>query len=285
MYVKVLLFAPVRSFGELIQQALEETDLYRVTLVHDRDQAVLKVQTQDYPLIILDFDLDPDPNELLESIVSYDPTTRIIAMKERNSDGDPIKPGSHLSKLLNEPFYLPDLIDAVEYETAVIQNRISKVDENRPGFFPSSTKPETKDSGQYPDGLRDPDLVARYISQQQIVFPVQAALMMSEDELLAFGGNLPLSTSQEFAHYVRRFWTASENSDLAQYIRLDSSSKEFMLYTTSLGNKTVIALAFEIDVPFSTIHSIAHDLSSRLKSPTSINTILEPSNLQEPGSG
>ena len=57
MAVSILIMTQVRSFGQFIQQALDDTDLYSVTLVHNKAHLMDQVRTGVFPVVVLDLDL------------------------------------------------------------------------------------------------------------------------------------------------------------------------------------------------------------------------------------
>ena len=139
MAVSVLVMTPVRSFGELIQQALQETGLYRVALVRDRDQVVEHVLAKEYPVAVLDFDLDSNPSDLIEAMYELDADLRIIAIKDETDSDTSTLDITPLAQHLDTLFYLPDLLDALDKVTADLHQTKSQLVRNGPtGVFPST---------------------------------------------------------------------------------------------------------------------------------------------------
>ncbi len=267
MAVSVLVMTPVRSFGELIQQALQETGLYRVALVRDSDQVVEHVRTKGYPVAVLDFDLDSNPSDLVEAVYGLDANLRIVAIKDETDSDTSVLEGARLAQHLDTLFYLPDLLDALDVVTADLQHITSQSVRNGPaGVFPSTILENKKffTRQESPEWLEDVELAAIHLTRLSLESAAQAALITRNAQLWAYAGHLPHPAAEELAQFVGHYWTRDGSSDFARFIRLDAVSGEYILYATGLGGDYVLALAFDTEIPFSKIRSQANGLARKL---------------------
>jgi REP element-mobilizing transposase RayT len=63
---------------------------------------------------------------------------------------------------------------------------------------------------------------------------------------------------------VSRYWDRQKENDLVRFVHLASTGAEHMLYATRLTKYMVLALIFDAETPFSTIHTQANQLAHSL---------------------
>jgi len=270
MAVSVLVMTPVRSFGELIQQALQETGLYRVTLVQDHEQVLDQVRARHFPVAVLDFDLDPDPSELVTALNVDVPDLRVIAMKEASGTRPSGLAQLQVARLLDGSFYLPDLLDGLEEVTEDLADAAnSPPDVEKTGAFQSTITEERTCNAlePAPEWLQNVELSAQYLTRLALESETEAILITRNLKLWAYTGHLPDRTAEELTQSVRQYWNNDGSSDFARFIRLDTTPREFMLYATGLGGDFVLVLVFDTELPFSKIRSQAKAIAKKLVSP------------------
>lgn len=256
----VLVMTPVRSFGELLQQALQETDLYRVALVHDEQGLLSTLRGQEFPLLVLDLDLEPDASALLRAVEDANPPVGLIVLRNKDGGSSNLSLGCQVTRLLADRFYLPDLLDALqavtnELDAGLLPAPISRSDQVS---MPVGTLSSS------PTWMESPEQAAQRLSRIPFSDPVQAAIILSNGQLWAFSGQLPQTAGDELAQILRYFWTPQSSSDLALFIHLDSTGEEYLLYATGLGGEAVLGLTLADETPFSTTRSQTRELVNRL---------------------
>jgi len=123
--------------------------------------------------------------------------------------------------------------------------------------------------------LQDVNRAVQILTGLSLGFSAQAALIMRNDVLWAYAGQLPQEAAKELGQAVTRYWDESSRADLVRFIRLEATSAEHKMYATHLANGMVLSLVFEPETPFSTIRTQAGQLVRSLStSPTTI----EPDN-------
>ncbi len=158
---------------------------------------------------------------------------------------------------LNHTFYLPDLLKTVK---RVLSN----------GKPMSEEKPVSKnplippDSASYPWQI-DPDQATRQLADVLGESSASAALMMLKGQIWAFTGSLDKTASQEIVATLARYLDGVEKSDLARFVRLNSTKSEYMVYATILVDDLVLALVFDASTPITRIRSQVIKLARALK--------------------
>lgn len=266
MTVPILVMTPVRSFGELVQQALQETGQYRITLVNDKKQVLDRIGANGYPVAVLDFDLDPDPSDLLGSLGAMDPELRIVILKEKTGSSSLNVKGFRGAKVLEESFYLPDLLQALEEIIGDLKGSFEPFSALEKGHFPSKIHQERKGRTPHPapGWLKDVEQAAHHLTRLSIESEIQASLITCNYEIWAYAGHLPHPALEELAGFIRQYWSSEDDSDFARFIRLEATNREYVLYATGMGETYVLALAFDTETPFTKIRSQVRGLAARL---------------------
>jgi REP element-mobilizing transposase RayT/DNA-binding response OmpR family regulator len=240
-------------FGDLIRQNLEETGRYIVRVSMEQEAAVAFARELKPPLAFLDTSLtDKELLKIGKLLKKANPEIFFVLVSEKGWPAplEELSPRDYLSK----PFYLPDLLSMMD------------------GFF-RPAKPAETDSQITPDNpendlpwLTDVNRAAQHLTRLTLESSAQAALITLNDQLWAYAGQLPQTAAHELANSVARYWDRQEENDLVRFIRLESTDAEHMLYATHLAEGMVLALVFDAETPFSTIHTQASQLVHSLSS-------------------
>ncbi len=268
--ISVLVATATPGFGELIQQTLEETGLYKVLLVDSSAEALQCAQAMPFSLSILDL-TNPEisPVELAASLRQHLPELRLIAIPPDNRPENPLLAEIGAQAWLMKPFYLPELLE-------VISNVV-----RQPPLPPAESAGlgEQPQAAASPEWLEDVSLAAQHLASLSLASSAQAALIVRDGQPWAYAGQLSQPASQELAQMVVRFWDhdrpapgapdarPAQGSDIVRFVRLEVNRKDYMLYATSLGKGMLLALAFDAETPFSTIRAQAGNLARALGSP------------------
>jgi len=267
MPVRVLITTNIRSLGELMQQALQETGRYRVELADGAEQALECVQSERVAVAILDFGAVPDPIALIAGLRDISPNLRIVAMPSSADEEQTVANQSVVDAWLSVPFYLPNLIEtlAAIVDDHGVESIAAPELERLP--FPSVVPKKTVSRQPAPEWLQDVNRVAQHLTRLSLESTAQAALITRGSQLWAYAGQLPQPAAEELARAVGHYWAHDGGSDLARFIRLDATNSEYMMYATSLGGDYVLALAFETEIPFTEMRTHAGDLARKLSTP------------------
>ncbi|MEA3349299.1 MAG: transposase [Chloroflexota bacterium] len=265
MAIQVLITTPIRSLGELIQQALQETGNYRAELVGNGEQALKRARSKQFAVAIIDFDAAQNWVDFIAALRGVLPDIRVIALP---SDGDTKKVG--ISKMIVDawlllPFYLPNLLDTLEKIVATGGKATEETSPPRPSF-PAGISAKTTSSKPAPKWLQDVNRVAQHLTRLSLESSAPAALIARGSQLWAYAGQLPQPAADELARLVGRYWMRN-NNDFARFIRLEATNNEYKLYATPLGEDYVLALAFETEMPFMEMRTRAGDMARKLSAP------------------
>jgi len=257
MSAKILVATPIRSFGELVAQALQEVGYYPL-LVADVANALDALHVESFSLAILDCKMPPPGTEFLAmALREQSKDLRFIFLHPDDSCRENITVDPVLDLRLPQPFYLPDLLSAVEQVL--------------PEYFsPPAAYAIPLQDLEIPSELawlQDVNQAAQYLTRLSLESDAQAALILRYAKIWAYAGQLPQNGAEELAHLVGEHWANGDGGDLARFVRLNSTGAEYMVYATGLGTGFVLALAYEAEMPFSKMRAQTGKLARKLTSP------------------
>jgi CheY-like chemotaxis protein len=230
-------------FAELIRQHLEEVGSFRVRIAGNVRSAIDSVKEFECPLVFLDTCLaERDLLEIGSQLRQAHLGIRFVVISEAgwHSALEELSPDNYLSK----PYRLSDLQEMMD-------NLFSS---------PHTPAPSTSEPDNNPPWLSDVSRAAQHLTRLTLESSAQAALITSDDQLWAYAGQLPQTSTGELTETVLRYWDRQKESDLVRFVHLTSTGAEHMLYATRLTKNMVLALIFDAETPFSTIHTQANQL-------------------------
>ena len=246
MAAPVLVVTPSPNFGESVRAALEQTESYRVFVVSNKVPAIVRAEEESCRLTILDLDLGEqwveDIGQSLRKIVP-DMKLFVLAGDELPPALDSIRPWT----LLRKPFHLPQALVALA----------------RPESQPNPAQIMTKPHGELP-WLTDVNTAAQHLTRLTLESSSQAALIVRNNEVWAYAGELVQSAAQEVAAVMSHNWDSEADGDLLRFARLEATRAEHILYATRLAPGMLLGLVFDAETPFGTIRTQAGKLGSLL---------------------
>ncbi len=252
-----MIVAPEPNFGEQISQALQEAGYFPL-LVSGIAEATFVVRDEKYPIAILDCNLpDPGTEYLAAELRARIKDLRIAFIHREDCKGEQIKIQRARDIALPKPFFLPDLLEVINLWVAEKNDAAVAVHPDQ----------ETQEIPSELAWLQDVNRAAQYLTRLSLEANAQAALILRNSKIWAYAGQLAQSAAEELANFVGHYWANGDGSDLARFVRLDTTGSEYMLYATSLGSGFILALSFETEMPFSEMRAQTGKLARRLTSP------------------
>jgi REP element-mobilizing transposase RayT/DNA-binding response OmpR family regulator len=283
MVVSVLIVTPTTAFGEIIRQALTEDGGYRPVLVFDAREAMRHAIEHTFEVVILDTDLrEPPLPELELALRQTSPSMRLIVIPRK---GDPQLAGLSPDLFLTKPFYMPDLLEKLDEILSPIPVHVSEKIRNElvSSGHPGANRTRATGRAEVLPWLEDVTRAAQLLTRLSLETSAQASLITRDDQLWAYAGHLPQEAASELGAAVLKDYDWSNvgrkkvvRGDLARFVHLSATDCDYMLYTTSLGDKMVLAMAFDARMPFSKMRSQTGNLARALSSPPSLEKPFDP---------
>lgn len=263
MVKNVLVLTSSAGFGELIRQFFEETGSFVPVLHFNVDQALDEARQSRFELAILDADsLEVDLPEMVEALRAANTEIRLIVIPGEEPPDDLELAQIQADQVLPSPFYLPDLMSALEDLFGAFELRdvrtLRGADAGRPPSKPVGRAPHAA-----PEWLADVTLAAQYLTRLSLESAAQAALITRNHEVWAYAGGLPQPAAEELARELANHWEDA-GADLARFVHLEATRGDYMLYATSLGGDYILAMVFDAEMPFSQMRTQASEMAEAL---------------------
>lgn len=259
---RVLILTHSSGFGDLISQVFTDTGSYQPFLFSKPKDAVEAARKDAVALIVLDAALGAQaPPELIAELRHHAPHSRLLVIPTQENPHDPdLKLLAADGIILPSPFYLPDLVAAIEQffgpiVTKDAPKRTSYTDKTAqvPAPFREQTSP--------PVWLENVSQAASYLTRLSLESASRAALITKGDKVWAYAGELPAEAADELAAAVAEH---SNEGDLARFVHLNATGVDYMLYATGLGGDFTLALTFDAQMSFSQMRARVNDLAKAL---------------------
>ncbi|NTU76192.1 MAG: response regulator, partial [Anaerolineaceae bacterium] len=279
MPTHILVATPHPAFGELIRLSLEESSNYRVRLVQTSLDAIAAVGRVDFEIGIVDCDLRDQPTAALAGILRQQrPDIHLIFIPPNNDPEHPSLAGVKIDGILKKPFYLPDLITMVE---TLINPQPMEPEPAQPVAAPVMQEtvvveaaPPVADEMPW---LSDPVQASQHLTRLLLESSAHAALILQNNRIWAYAGHLDQPAAQEVTSVIARYWNWEQKVDLARFVRLDTTSTDYLVYATSMKGVYVLALVFDIAMPLTRIRTQANNLARELSTrPVEIKPFISP---------
>jgi DNA-binding response OmpR family regulator/REP element-mobilizing transposase RayT len=254
MGFKILVASPDRSLGEQISQKLREAK-FSPLLASSVAEAAFIIQDEKCTIAVLDCHLtDPGADYLAENLHANFDDLRIIFIHSEEEGTESIKINQARDVYLPSPFFIPDLLEVINLWVA--DKKSSKIN--------SKTSMKVREIPAGLAWLQDVNKAAQYLTRLSLEIDAQVAMIIRDDRIWAYAGQLSKLATEELAQFVGHHWANSDGSDLARFVRLATTDCEYMLYATHLGSGFVLTLCFMSEMPFTKIRAQTAELARRL---------------------
>ncbi len=284
----------------MIQQVLEETTRFKVTVVGAGADAISAFSKGAYDLAILEsyFD-DFSLRDLITVLRARQSTLPIMIIGSPGVETSVLD----LQGMLTRPFYLPDLEGMIDEALKRPVNGITPRTRPKTGPLPPQVgaasaasapspniapTPITRRSAPPPPApawLNDVSRAAQYLTGLTLESSAAAALLMRGQQLIAYAGQFDKERAEELSRIVADHWIkdgSGAQAAQARFIRL-SSGADYLVYSTLAAAEVVLSMAFQAETPLSMIRKQAKRATEVLfksgaaeDAPPLVDTVQEP---------
>ncbi len=258
MVTKVaLILTPNVDFGEIVRQSLVRVDSLAVKVfssLAELRNSLHEIRNVHYALM----DMDAGNEEVLQQgllLRGKFPSLRLTLISKiaPPSELDEIRPWG----ILKKPFSQRDLFslfragnENIREDPEVIDLQFSK-----------------RASEEYPAWLEDECQAAQTLQKAIEGLDMQEAMVFSHDDLMVHAGSLHQDTIQECSRLLRKSWNKLSDVESIQPVHLQTSDRNHLLHSSLLAVNIILALAYDAQIPYSTIRGQARHLTCLLKNP------------------
>jgi REP element-mobilizing transposase RayT/DNA-binding NarL/FixJ family response regulator len=259
----VLILTPSLGFGEMIRQVLEDAGGFQPRLLAAPQQGMDWAARDKVSLLILDADFEElDLQAYIAEMRSLSPDMHLFMIPVEKRPNDPLLNKLGADAILPSPFYLPNLVHAIEqlYGPLTPKETVQRASYGAPPAGVRTSHQE--EASAAPEWLQDVSLAAQYLTGLSFTSASRAALITRGDQVWAYAGELPKRAAEELADAVAQQGAAG--ADLARFVHLQATDADYMLYATGLGGEFTLALVFDAQMPFSQMRAQASELANAL---------------------
>jgi REP element-mobilizing transposase RayT/CheY-like chemotaxis protein len=255
----ILVVTPLTDLGELICESLKEVSICEQFSSASKTISYLR-QHQESKQAILDMEMgEMRLLDLGRALRRINPTIEIIIIskEEPSTDLEAIQPW----KFLRKPLLLHDLQVALGIETdeevipsSIIDLNAEKGGQRAPLYW-----------------INDPALATRQLARMIEKSSAQEALLIQNNALWSYTGQLSEDSVQEVDHLISKSWDGKNQADLMRFIKLETTQTEHALYATLVAMGVILALVFDSEIPFSIVRTQTNELANTLLLPDEEN--------------
>jgi DNA-binding NarL/FixJ family response regulator len=241
---RLLVFSPQPEFSEWLRLSLEETGHYRVDLCNAASELADLLAQPTFDIIIVDFPgSDTDLGEILEHFTQHFPGIPLLLFPPENDPYHPEVASISAWAYLPKPFYLPDLLLAVE--------TLSKGEKILP---PPPQMPHALEALQ--------QQLQSFVEQESVL----AAWVFSAGRLLTRVESLESPSFQDLLGWVEQRWQRLlSDGEWLRYWKSASPGDALLIYATTLIPQTLLLIAVAASLPPALARAKGRTLATTLK--------------------
>ncbi len=272
----ILVVTSTQGFGELIEQTLNDTGLYQATLVGNSGEALKKARSRPFELVILDEECDSGTMDFISGLRGLFPGIGLVVIPV-GAEPCPEIAALGVQGTLSKPFYLPDLLEIVSKTVKNTTGQKAVVPGPEQPVVSGSVAASKPPPPVPVDWLQDADRAAQQLTSLTLESSALAALIVRDRKLWSYAGQLPQPAAQELTLIIANYWSqgvvpppgrkVEGKSDMARFIRLETTGQEYMIYATEVGGAMVLALVFDAETPFGKIRTQVSRLARAMTMP------------------
>lgn len=250
----VLVFSFHEAFRSLLQNSLKGHGGFQVLLAAEAGDAARFLAQQPVDLLIADLDENADTWQSVRAMVQSHPKVKLVVFVPFNDLHHPQLSELRPAACLTKPFYLPDLLAALEGALAGKPPAAALNDD--PPFDPA-------------------DLTTRLAGWLESTRALGGMILrLGEPPLLA--GGLAEEDLREAALVLARSWQPERRSDLIRYFRPRSAGRDVLLYATPLVENSQLGVLFEANTSLREARYTTQQIARLCAEAPELNTALAP---------
>jgi REP element-mobilizing transposase RayT len=232
------------AFGELLRLSLEKSRRYSVRLEASCANARDEMGKTSYDLAVLDADVkDSSVQSAITDIARSFPAVPLVLFPPQNNPHHPLIKGVAYKAWIRKPFYLPELLEAVD--------AVSAGGTWAPGALVAPTTPTNL--AWLNEDLEPGSALSNILSQDCLA----AVFLTLGGPVVAQAGDLSPAVGEEIIALIDKSWRDDQSTDLVRYTRLEATNADVMVYVTMLEKPLLIALIFSPSMPLMRARAVA----------------------------
>lgn len=249
MMQEYLVASPNIAFGDLLRLSLEEDEALRVHLAHESDAMLEIVAMHPISLLILDTEMVPDAlDPMIQEMLIHKPELRFIFLLPENAPSwQPDIPNPFFE--LHQPYFISTVLEMLD---TLLGNEAAL------DSFHKEPKPSASEA------IQDREVAGFILTSFLRESSAHSALILTNGELHLSQGYLNVSEVQEIVNLIKTDWNVEMHTDLARFVKLQSSGGKYLVYVREHQPDVLLALVEDIRSPISEARQQAIHLQQML---------------------
>jgi len=239
----VLVFSIHEPFRTLLLNSLKGSGFGQVTATGQVEQVRQMLKEKEFEALVVDLDAGEDIQQAWLQLVQEAQPYRLIIFPPDNDRLHPLVKLLRPATVLIKPFYLPDLL-------AALQTSQSDLPETLLPTLPAS-----------PSFAQPQQLLSDWLKESNALGVV--ILRQAQPPLLV--GNLEDEDLREAGLVLGRFWQSERRTDLIRYFRPHIANRDVLLYATLLSEGAPLGLLFDAHTSLREARRVSQWFASRWK--------------------
>ncbi len=269
------------AFATILQESLERSGEYHVTVTTSGDEALQALATADFDLVIVDMGLtDPDGATLARALRQQQADLRLMLIPLMGEELPPELTDLDVQGILPKPFFFPELPGRIADALARPVGG-GPVTAETPGIA-EAVEPETVSAQPVVSGAERLAAVRECISEERMPESVQVMTALAQEinaeaviltcggGLIAHAGRLSAEEANGLAQAVAESWRTSAR--VAQILgreqlRFEQSveGSEYMFYSLAVTEDIILSAALRASIPLGMLRHRAKATADALR--------------------
>jgi CheY-like chemotaxis protein/predicted regulator of Ras-like GTPase activity (Roadblock/LC7/MglB family) len=266
---RILVIDPDVAFATLLKEGLERTGEYSVTTIGDGAQPMEILSRDQFALVILDMGwANPPALQVARSLRARQPHLPLMLIPLGDTMPEAVSELG-IQGVLTKPFFLPDLPDLVARALRA-QPQLALPP---PATLPEPTAVPPPPPAQSRRSIGWQDHAAelnQFLSALARELDADAVMLICGDDLIAYAGRFSRQDAERLSRLVGESWRASSQATKPvgrEKVRFEQPMREggdYLLYSLSVAEDSVLSMAFHTNTPLGTIRSRARQTAEAL---------------------
>ncbi|GIV64473.1 MAG: hypothetical protein KatS3mg045_1812 [Bellilinea sp.] len=223
MSERVLVFSGHEPFRTLLQNSLRGSGFGGVVVAGQVEEVQQFLKEGKFTALVVDLDTDEEIQQAWLQLVQKAQPSRLIIFPPDNDRYHPMVGLLRPATVLIKPFYLPDLLSALQEN------------ESSSSTFQLPTRPPA-------EPFTDPkQTLSQWLNEGNAL----GAVILRQGQTPLLVGNLEEEDLREAGLVLGRFWQSERQMDLIRYFRPHVANRDVLLYATLLSEGMPLGLLFD----------------------------------------
>lgn len=240
---EALIFSVHEPFRSLLLNSLKSSGFSRIAAVGQIEEVRRILAEEPVETLVVDLDAGEDIQQWWLQLVQEVQPSRLIVFPPDNDRLHPLVGLLRPATILIKPFYLPDLLSALQGSES-----------HPPNFQPSTAAVSTP-------AAEPKEILFQWLNEANAL----GAVILRQGQPPLLIGSLEEEDLREAGLVLGRFWQSERRTDLIRYFRPHMANRDVLLYATRLSEGEPLGLLFDAGTSLREARRISQWFAGRWK--------------------